>query len=318
MNQWKLLVAICLALAGLGESIQAAAATAPPPFIQSIEPQVFGTKSFANAMLAIRFTSTTVLTPNLFQESSWTFALRTRDFAGFGAIGGAVQISYADPATSLLKPQDFDAFIGALDNGQPSLTITYVGPSIKTVMAGDVIYIWTEVATPAEQVASKIDYNWVRDDGTSGSTEGDVGFVEEPVPLLPPAGPQGPAGAEGPAGPVGPQGPQGANGSPGPAGAAGPAGSAGPMGLIGPPGPMGPFGIAGAAGPAGPSGATGPAGPQGPVGPPGAGLLSGAVVALPASLAAPAGYTLLGTSDLLYVDPSKHPKVLTVKFYQKL
>jgi hypothetical protein len=57
----------------------------------------------------------------------------------------------------------------------------------------------------------------------------------------------------------------------------------------------------------------GPVGPQGPAGP---GLVSGSIVTLPATATAPASWKLLGTSELLYLDPTSHPKTLTVKFYQ--
>jgi len=102
-----------------------------------------------------------------------------------------------------------------------------------------------------------------------------------------------------------------ANGEPGPAG---PAGPTGPMGPAGPAGPMGP---AGPTGTNGQNGAQGPAGPSGPQGPAGAGLVSGSMLTLPAAQPAPAGFTLLGTSVLAYLDSSNHVKTLPVKYYQK-
>jgi len=97
----------------------------------------------------------------------------------------------------------------------------------------------------------------------------------------------------------------------------------GTPGPQGPPGPKGDTGDTGPAGPAGPKGNTGDAGPAGPAGlagPPGAagaGLMSGAILTLPATQPSPPGYTFLGTSILAYLDPSNHPKTLAVKLWQK-
>jgi hypothetical protein len=140
-----------------------------------------------------------------------------------------------------------------------------------------------------------------------------------------PIGPAGPTGVTGPAGAIGPAGPAGAAGPAGPIGPAGPAGATGPAGAIGPAGPVGATGPAGAigpqgsAGPMGPMGSVGPMGPMGPVGPQGPagpGLVSGSIVTLPATATAPTSWKLLGTSELLYLDPTNHPKTLAVKFYQ--
>jgi len=125
-----------------------------------------------------------------------------------------------------------------------------------------------------------------------------------------PPGPQGPAGATGPAGPAGatgPAGPAGATGAVGPAGPAGATGAAGPTGPAGSAGPIGPqgaigaTGATGATGPAGPTGAAGATGPQGlpgatgPQGPAGSGLISGSMLFLADGVAAPSGYTYLGS-----------------------
>ena|SRR5579872_3126680 len=145
--------------------------------------------------------------------------------------------------------------------------------------------------------------------GPAGPAGGPAG----PVGPQGPAGPIGPAGPTGPAGAVGPAGPIGPTGATGPAGPAGAPGSTGPQGPVGPAGPAGPAGAIGPQGAVGPVGPMGPVGPQGPAGP---GLVSGSIVTLPATATAPANSKLLGTSDLIYLDPSNHPKTLTVKFYQ--
>jgi len=84
-------------------------------------------------------------------------------------------------------------------------------------------------------------------------------------------------------------------------------------GAQGPAGPQGPVGPQGPAGPPGLQGQTGPAGPQGPAG---TGLVSGSIVTLPATVTAPLNSKLIGTSDLIYLDTSSHPKTMTVKYYQ--
>lgn len=131
-----------------------------------------------------------------------------------------------------------------------------------------------------------------------------------------PTGPAGPQGPQGVPGPQGSQGPQGATGAQGPAGPQGVAGATGP---VGPPGPAGPTGTTGPSGPQGPAGPIGPVGPMGPMGlqgPAGPGLVHGSILTLPATQAPPGGFTLLGTSEIAYLDASNHVKTLLVKFYQ--
>jgi hypothetical protein len=101
-----------------------------------------------------------------------------------------------------------------------------------------------------------------------------------------------------------PQGPQGPQGPTDPAGA---------PGVTGPQGPAGATGTQGAPGPQGPMGLVGPMGLRGPAGP---GLVSGSVLILPAAQAAPAGFTHLGTSSLVYTDGTNHKKKLPVSYYQ--
>ena len=93
----------------------------------------------------------------------------------------------------------------------------------------------------------------------------------------------------------------------------GPQGPQGPAGAAGPPGPAGATGAMGAQGPAGPQGPIGPAGPQGAAG---KGIVAGSVITLPAAQAAPSGFTLLGSSEILYLDSSNHPRTMAVKYYQ--
>lgn len=101
-------------------------------------------------------------------------------------------------------------------------------------------------------------------------------------------------------------------GTPGPQGPAGPAGPEGPAGAAGPQGPTGP------AGPQGPAGSTGLTGAAGPQGPQGAGLMTGSVLTLVDGTPAPAGYVLLGSDTIAYIDATtNHKKSLSVKYYVK-
>ena len=45
--------------------------------------------------------------------------------------------------------------------------------------------------------------------------------------------------------------------------------------------------------------------------------MTGAIITLPAVQAPPAGFKLLGTSTILYLDASNHLKTLSVKYYEK-
>jgi hypothetical protein len=45
--------------------------------------------------------------------------------------------------------------------------------------------------------------------------------------------------------------------------------------------------------------------------------MSGSIITLPAVQAAPSGYTLLGSSALIYVNSKKKAMELNVNFYQK-
>ena len=45
--------------------------------------------------------------------------------------------------------------------------------------------------------------------------------------------------------------------------------------------------------------------------------MSGAIITLPAVQSPPAGFTLLGTSTVVYLDAANHLKTLSVKYYQK-
>ena len=122
---------------------------------------------------------------------------------------------------------------------------------------------------------------------------------------------QGPPGPQGPAGPQGPEGetgPTGATGATGPAGPQGPQGDTGATGATGPAGPQGPQG------PTGATGATGPIGPQGPTG---VGLVQGSVLCIKQGLAAPAGFTKIGTYTFNYKDLPGHTQLLITDIYTK-
>lgn len=134
-----------------------------------------------------------------------------------------------------------------------------------------------------------------------------------------PVGPQGTPGLPGAVGPIGPVGPQGKPGLPGAVGPAGPQGATGLTGAAGPIGPVGPQGASGpqgAVGPQGTPGIPGAIGPMGPMGPQGPGLISGSLFMLPASHAAPAGATLIGSSEIVFLDSNNHLKTLAVRYYQ--
>ena len=109
----------------------------------------------------------------------------------------------------------------------------------------------------------------------------------------------------------------------------------GPILIPGPPGPPGPEGPTGPEGPwgrgtgkgttdrrvrraqaAGPLGPVGPAGPTGPRGLPGEGLFAGSLLMLDAGSAAPAGYTFVGTFDMVSSD-SRGRAVVRVDVYRK-
>ncbi|HJU43404.1 MAG TPA: hypothetical protein VJ691_11340 [Vicinamibacterales bacterium] len=166
-------------------------------------------------------------------------------------------------------------------------------------------------------------------DPTAGCEPLDPGVAGPPGPPGPegpagPQGPEGPMGPQGPEGPTGPQGPQGPEGAAGATGATGATGPQGPQGEAGPVGPQGPAGADGATGPAGPqgpqgatgeTGAPGATGPQGPQGPAGEGLMSGAMLMLPALSSPPPGYTYIGRFDLTTTQSPK--TTIQVDIYRK-
>jgi hypothetical protein len=55
---------------------------------------------------------------------------------------------------------------------------------------------------------------------------------------------------------------------------------------------------------------------MGSTGPAGAGIVAGTIIQLPAAQAAPPGWTLLGSSTILYFDAANHLRSLPVKYYQ--
>jgi len=79
----------------------------------------------------------------------------------------------------------------------------------------------------------------------------------------------------------------------------------------GPPGPS----VTGETGPMGPMGLPGPTGPAGPAG---SGLVTGSVLTMVATEPPPAGYTLIGSGTVTYMDgTSNKNKSLAVRFYRK-
>ena len=143
-----------------------------------------------------------------------------------------------------------------------------------------------------------------------------------------PVGPTGPTGATGDTGAKGDKGDVGPTGATGPMGATGPTGTTGATGETGPKGETGSKGDTGATGPAGPMGPTGatgetgsvgPVGPTGPVGPAGPGLVSGSYLLLPENVAAPAGYTRIGTitEERVVSADSRRPIQLKIVIWQK-
>ena len=87
--------------------------------------------------------------------------------------------------------------------------------------------------------------------------------------------------------------------------------------LVGPAGPAGSDGINGVNGTPGVTGATGPQGVQGVQGPIGVGLVTGALLFLPAATPAPAGFTKIGTTSECYKNLSGHNVTMTISIYQK-
>lgn len=195
-----------------------------------------------------------------------------------------------------------------------------------------------------------------------GATATDSVTVSVQLPaIVGPTGPEGPPGPPGPPGPQGPKGDTGATGSQGPqgiqgevgptgatgatgakgdkgdTGATGATGPAGPQGLqgdagpVGPKGdtgatgatgPIGPQGLQGEIGPTGPEGDTGATGPAGPQGPAGEGLVTGALMFLPAGTPAPVGWTFVGSfTQQMTTGTSGRgggtPQFLTVNVYRK-
>jgi hypothetical protein len=191
---------------------------------------------------------------------------------------------------------------GAIVTTGPTITDPNLGQHQDPSQLSYWVSVFTDnVGSDPTQAASNNFADWY-----PLSSAGNVGL---PGPAGP-VGPPGPPGSAGPAGADGPSGPIGMTGPAGPQGASGPAGGPGATGPIGPAGPAGP------AGQTGPQGSMGPVGPMGLRGPAGPGLVSGSILTLPATQAPPAGFTLLGGSEIVYLDSSNHLKTLQVKYYQ--
>jgi hypothetical protein len=261
----------------------------------AIEPQTLAQDQTSEALLVIHATSAGVVS-----TGNWLFAA-TQGYQ-FDAVDSSVIFYLPSGNPSGWSSADL---VPQLSTDHLRVGLVYQGNGTRTFNAGDSISLRVMV-TPiiAGPFSSQIGFRQNLNSDPASTSISMLGFVGDP----------GAVGAQGPAGPpgaIGPQGLQGPPGPPGAIGATGQAGSPGPIGIPGPTGPAGPAGVAGTAGPPGATGAVGPAGPPGP------GLVSGSIIALPLGAAGPAGFTLLGTSDLVYLDPSKRPKILTVNLYQK-
>ena len=285
----------------------------------SMQPTVFAAGTGGEALLVIRATSTGTLSPAAVAAGDqWTFVATTGQFT-FELTDPGVTLGVG--VNSTLQPSDFLVNIGASGH---SVSIQFIAATLKGLSIGETISLHVALVPQVQGAfASSITYLSSRLPlPSAGDTVLFANFqVGSGLP-----GPQGPAGPPGPPGSQGSAGTPGLNGAdgpPGPAGPTGPAGPAGPQGIQGPMGPvglmglMGPPGLPGSQGVPGPAGANGLNGAQGPAGPPGAGLISGAIIALPLAQASPGGYALLGTSVLAYVDASGHPRTIAVRFYQK-
>jgi hypothetical protein len=294
------------------------AQVAPVPTLAlSIQPQVFPAGQTATALLIARATNVSVLVQG---QSVANFRLMptgtTSPNLVFASVDSQVSVDLAvsSNSPSPLAPSDFMATISG-----DTLSITFVSPLTRALNIGDTISVHVALApTVAGAFESSISY--FSSATTVIPATGDViSFVDFSIGNGAP-GPQGPPGVQGPPGATGPQGLAGTPGAPGTAGATGPIGPAGSVGPAGPPGLPGLPGLTGATGapgPTGPAGANGQNGAVGPVGPPGPGLIAGAIIALPIAHSPPDGFTLIGTSALVYLDSSNHAKTMNVKLYQK-
>lgn len=207
------------------------------------------------------------------------------NFGPGGNVGGLppyVAASVAPPAPLLANAGPDQAVVAGelviLDGtASTGTSISYAwsqvdGPAVVLNFVGTPPSQPTFIAPMVASGTVKLTFNLIVTMGGGALSADSVDiYVSPPSVIVGPAGPPGPAGPQGPAGPAGPQ---------GPAGPAGPQGAAGPQGVAGPQGIPGPQGVAGPAGPAGP------------------GLVRGAIVLLPVGSAAPAGFTLIGTTSL--------------------
>ena len=166
----------------------------------------------------------------------------------------------------------------------PGATVTLDGSQSNDLDGSPLSYAWSQIAGPAvvldttaashptfvapvvDSSSPTLSFNLVVNDGANNSLVDtvDIRVVNGPIPGTGPIGPAGPIGPQGPAGQMGPE---------------------------GPPGDTGPQG------PAGPAGATGAAGPQGPAGSD-ASIPAGTVIMIEEGRPAPAGFTLIGSTQV--------------------
>jgi hypothetical protein len=281
----------------------------------SIQPQLLPAGQTSTVLLSVRSTNTALMLPG----STWSFTFDSG--VTIANLDSSVTLNVAGPTA--LGPSDFVVTSNLGPSGSAIVTIRYLAlnmPNGSTLRAGDSISVHAAISDSDNAYLHTVTYAGVPQAPATSSDE--LTFIDFQTSTAAPGpqGPAGPQGVQGPAGAPGANGMDGAAGPPGPVGPAGQAGPAGPkgdqgtMGSPGPQGLQGPPGLMGVPGIMGPAGAPGP---QGPAGPPGSGLIPGAIVALPAQMPPPQGFTLIGASALAYVDAQGHGRSMIIKLYQK-
>jgi hypothetical protein len=179
-----------------------------------------------------------------------------------------------------------------------SLTFNWsqiAGPNANLTVVGDPSH--PTFTAPFVDAATTLTFRLVVNDGTTSSIADMVDVHVIDTDGSGGGGGGGVVGPTGPTGPTGPQGPAGLDGAPGATGAIGPTGPAGPQGADGAVGPTGPQGMIGPTGAAGPRGATGATGATGPGGSD-AFVPAGTIIMLEEGRPAPAGFTLIGSTQV--------------------
>ena len=228
-----------------------------------------------------------------------------------------VEVVNDHPVTYVTGPTYEDHYVFRSYNNLPSsgMLVTHISWQLDDATATaldsqNLSDVPPDLALFTQAIGLNVDL--VTGEGFAGRITGIEVFIDgNYLDALPPPPVNGIPGPPGPQGEMGPAGPQGEQGPPGPQGEPGPQGPEGPAGPQGPEGPQGPQGEVG---PQGPRGETGP---QGERGPQGEGLMSGALLMLPAGSPAPIGYTRMGRFVLASeADRSRNAEVI-VDVYRK-